>query len=101
MRHHPVRLWKNPGVLLRVVVVAIALVGLLMAYAQVQAVPIMADAANEFLKSLEPWQKTAVTFKLEDEERSNWFYTPVPRKGLALHDMKPYQRQLAMAMLAA
>jgi hypothetical protein len=94
-------LFKKPRVLLRVIVVSVALVGLLMAYAQVQAVPIMADAANVFLNSLEPWQKTAVSFKLEDEERSNWFYTPVPRKGLALHDMKPHQRQLAMALIAA
>ena len=61
----------------------------------------MTTATKNFINSLEPWQKTAVTFKMEDEERANWFYTPVPRKGLALHDMKPYQRQLAMAMLAA
>ncbi len=85
----------------RLLVVGTVLALLLGAYVKQQAPSIMTIATKNFINSLEPWQKTAVTFKMEDEERANWFYTPVPRKGLALHDMKPYQRQLAMAMLAA
>jgi hypothetical protein len=85
----------------RLVVVGALLALLLSAYVKQQAPSIMTTATKNFINSLEPWQKTAVTFKMGDEERSTWFYTPVPRKGLALHDMKPYQRQLAMAMLAA
>jgi hypothetical protein len=85
----------------RLIVVGALLALLLSAYVKQQAPSIMTNAAKNFINSLEPWQKTAVTFKMEDEERSNWFYTPVPRKGLALHDMKPYQRQLAMALVAA
>jgi hypothetical protein len=92
---------KNASMTVRLIVVTAALTLLLGAYVKQQSPSIMTTAAKNFLNSLEPWQKTAVTFKMEDEERANWFYTPVPRKGLALHDMKPYQRQLAMAMLGA
>ena len=92
---------KNASMTVRLLVVGTLLALLLGAYVKQQAPSIMTTATKNFINSLEPWQKTAVTFKMEDEERANWFYTPVPRKGLALHDMKPYQRQLAMAMLAA
>src|SRR6185437_2840277 len=92
---------KNASMTVRLLIIGTLLAVLLSAYVKQQAPSIMTNAAKNFLNSLEPWQKTAVSFKMEDEERSNWFYTPVPRKGLALHDMKPYQRQLAMAMIAA
>ena len=92
---------KNATMTVRVIVVTALLALLATAYVKQQSPSIMTIAAKNFINSLEPWQKTAVTFKLEDEERANWFYTPVPRKGLALHDMKPYQRQLALGMLAA
>ena len=92
---------KNASMTVRLIVVSALLALLLSAYVKQQAPSIMTTAAKNFINSLEPWQKTAVAFKMEDEERANWFYTPVPRKGLALHDMKPYQRQLAMAMVAA
>jgi hypothetical protein len=95
------RFVKNASMTVRLLVVTAALALLLGAYVKQQAPSIMTTAAKNFINSLEPWQKTAVTFKMEDEERANWFYTPVPRKGLALHDMKPYQRQLAMALVAA
>jgi len=95
------RFVKNASMTVRLLVVTAALALLLGAYVKQQAPSIMTIAAKNFINSLEPWQKTAVTFKMEDEERANWFYTPVPRKGLALHDMKPYQRQLAMALVAA
>jgi hypothetical protein len=92
---------KNASITVRLLMVMTAMALLLGAYVKQQSTSIMTTAAKNFVNSLEPWQKTAVSFKMEDEERSNWFYTPVPRKGLALHDMKPYQRQLALAMLGA
>lgn len=95
------RFVKNASMTVRLIVVTALLALLLGAYVKQQAPAIMTSAATNFLNSLEPWQKTAVSFKMDDAERSNWFYTPVPRKGLSLHDMKPYQRQLAMALLAA
>src|SRR5580704_7765261 len=92
---------KNATMPVRLLIVMTALALLMGAYVKQQSASIMTTAAKNFINSLEPWQKAAVTFKLEDEERSTWFYTPVPRKGLALHEMKPYQRQLALAMVAA
>jgi len=48
-----------------------------------------------------PAQRERMIFKLEDDERFNWFYTPVPRKGLPLREMTSGQRQLALALLSA
>ena len=61
----------------------------------------MTDAAKAFLASLTPQQRQQATFDMGDAERTNWFYTPVPRKGLPLRQMRPAQRQLAIALLSA
>jgi hypothetical protein len=59
----------------------------------------MRDAATAFLKTLDPAQKTAATFALTSEERETWFFTPVPRKGLAYFSMTDAQRAAAVALL--
>ena len=59
----------------------------------------MAAAANDFLATLEADQKERVQFAIDDEERTNWHYVPVPRKGLAMREMDPDQRLLAHALL--
>jgi hypothetical protein len=75
---------------------------LAVAYAKAPTAPAtMATTAKAFLDSLQPDQRTKATFTMNDEERSNWFYTPVPRKGLQLKEMTDKQRQLAMALLNA
>src|ERR1700676_769667 len=86
---------------LRLMLAGLALILLTSAYYRVQSVPLMTGAANAFLASLSPEQRARVTFDFQDQERMNWFYTPVPRKGLALREMSPGQRQLAMALLSA
>ncbi len=60
----------------------------------------MAAAANDFLASLEPEQKETATFTMEDQERFNWHYVPYDRKGLAIRNMRPDQRQLAHGLLS-
>lgn len=60
----------------------------------------MAAAAADFLNSLEEEQKDKATFELTDEERENWHYIPIERKGLAIRDMRPDQRQLAHGLLS-
>jgi hypothetical protein len=81
---------------------AIAAVGLLAAaHFHVQSASIMTDGAKAFLASLTAAQRQQATFDLGDAERMNWFYTPVPRKGLPLRQMQPAQRQLAIALLSA
>jgi hypothetical protein len=61
----------------------------------------MSDAAKTLIDALWPAQRERLLFKLDDDERFNWFYTPVPRKGLPLREMTSGQRQLALALLSA
>ena len=75
--------------------------GFLRAYARAGAAPAMTAAAKAFLDSLWQEQRDKATFKLGDDERLNWFYTPVPRKGLPLREMSSGQRHLAFALLSA
>jgi len=63
--------------------------------------PAMVTAARAFLDSLTPELKQKAQFALGAEERMNWFYTPVPRKGLPLKDMNERQRAAAMNLLRA
>ncbi len=88
--------WK-----LRLALAGLAFVLLTSAYYRIQSVPMMTGSANAFLASLSPEQRARVMFDFQDQERMNWFYTPVPRKGLPLREMTPGQRQLAMALLSA
>src|SRR6266536_4205063 len=58
----------------------------------------MADAANRFVDSLTPLQRSQATFPFEGDERYEWNYTPVPRNGLLLIDMTPAQQELALTL---
>ena len=57
------------------------------------------DAARQFLASLTPEQRAKAAFAFEDQERVNWFFIPIVRKGLTLKEMTPAQRQKAEALL--
>jgi hypothetical protein len=62
----------------------------------------MAKAANAFLASLTPEQKSQATFPFESDakgERVNWHFIPRERKGLPIKDMTEPQRALAKALL--
>jgi hypothetical protein len=59
----------------------------------------MREAAAKFLATLDATQKTAATFEFASDERQNWFFTPVPRKGLAYFSMNDAQRAAAVALL--
>lgn len=61
----------------------------------------MADAANHFLASLDPVQKAKATFEFKSDERQNWHFVPLDRKGLSVKELKPEQRPLANALLAS
>jgi hypothetical protein len=63
--------------------------------------PRMVTAARTFLESLTPEQKQKAQFPFDADERFNWFYTPVPRKGLTLKDMTDVQRTAALNLLRA
>ncbi len=60
----------------------------------------MVSAAQDFLASLDAEQRAKAVFDFKNEERENWKFTPVERKGLQLKEMRPEQRYLAMALLS-
>ena len=72
----------------------------------VQPVPVyefddMLQAAEAFLASLEPNQRSRASFAFEDAERLNWHFVPRSRRGLPLGEMSPEQQGLARAILKA
>jgi hypothetical protein len=63
--------------------------------------PEIATAVSTWLGSLDDAQRAQAVFPFSTDERFAWGYTPVPRRGLALRDMRPSQRAGAMGILAA
>lgn len=55
----------------------------------------MVEAATTFLASLTADQKSRVLFPVESEERLNWEYRPLKRRGVTLKEMDSSQQQLA------
>lgn len=68
--------------------------------AQVRLAGTLSDAAGRFLAALSPEQKARLNFTFDDNlERFNWHYIPRIRKGLALRELTPQQKTLALALL--
>lgn len=62
----------------------------------------MAAAADGFLKSLDPGQRTKATMSFDDPARMDWHNIPKPqRKGLQVRDMNAAQREAAHKLLQA
>lgn len=57
--------------------------------------------ATEFLNTLNPELKSKTIFTLDDEERLNFNFIPIIRKGPTFHDFNDKQKQAAMALLRA
>ncbi|MDF1745585.1 MAG: DUF3500 domain-containing protein, partial [Gimesia sp.] len=66
----------------------------------------MAAVAKRWLASLTKEQRAAATFKMDDEERSNWHFVPDfvikpnGRRGLTIGQMTPQQRIFAVTLPA-
>ncbi len=86
---------------LRLLAISMGIVLLTSAYYRVHSASIMADTAIAFLNSLTPEQRAQATFGLKDDERLNWHYVPIARKGLPFKDMTMPQKHLAHALLSA
>lgn len=61
----------------------------------------MGRAARDFLKGLDAEQKAKASFEFGDEERENWHFIPLDRKGLKLSELNPSQTHYAYALLAS
>jgi len=84
----------------RLLAASVGAVLLTSAYHRLDSPPIMAEAANRWLASLTPEQRAKATFTFADDERQNWHFIPIERKGLALREMTPAQKHLASALLS-
>ena len=58
-------------------------------------------AASAWLDALDDAQRASATFPFETNERFVWAYTPGPREGLAIRDLRPDQREAANAIVAS
>jgi hypothetical protein len=77
-------------------------VGLLaFAYETTTAPGIMTTAARAYLNALSPELRARTTFPMDAEERTNWHFVPLDRKGVALREMTSAQKHLAEALLSA
>ncbi|NJO25158.1 MAG: DUF3500 domain-containing protein [Bacteroidia bacterium] len=59
----------------------------------------MTASAVKFLQSLSTAQKAKAQFSFTDDERYNWFYTPVERKGIPLKELNDGQRKAGLDLL--
>lgn len=62
--------------------------------------PQMAEIAKTFLGSLTAEQKAKASFSFTDDERENWHFVPIERKGLPMKEMSAQSRLLAHALLS-
>src|SRR5260370_15857920 len=85
----------------RLLFVFAALALLTAAYERLNSPIVMTDAAKAFLASLPPEQRARATFPLTSDERMNWHFVPLERKGVALREMTSAQKHLAEALLSA
>ena len=60
----------------------------------------MGRAAKSFLKGLDTEQQKKAAFDFKAEERENWHFIPLDRKGLKLSELTPAQTHYAYALLA-
>lgn len=86
----------------RIIILSLLLAGIILpCYSQ--SLPIksgeMTTAAIKFLQSLSSTQKAKTQFALEDEERTNWHYVPIARKGIPLKELSATQRQAGLDLL--
>ena len=79
-----------------------AAVGLLTAaYERTRPESVMVSAAKAYLNSLSPELRARTTMPFNADERLNWHFIPIERKGVALREMTAAQKHLADALLSA
>ncbi len=61
----------------------------------------MAEAAQAFLDSLTPEQRSAAMFAFDSDDRFDWHYIPRERKGVPLRAMSGTQKKAALALVEA
>jgi hypothetical protein len=59
----------------------------------------MTASAIKFLQTLSSTQKAKAQFVFDDEERYNWHYVPIDRKGIPLKELTAAQRKAGLDLL--
>lgn len=77
---------------------SILLLGFMLLSALVKAQD-LSGKATAFLNSLSPELRESALFPVADEERYNWFFIPVVRKGPTFNDFNEKQKEAALALL--
>jgi hypothetical protein len=62
---------------------------------------LMETTAHAFLAALTADQRARAQIAFDDEERFNWAFFPMQRRGIALNDLQPEQRQLGHALISS
>ncbi|MBI4623612.1 MAG: DUF3500 domain-containing protein [Verrucomicrobia bacterium] len=60
----------------------------------------MEQAASNWLAALSPDQQRRAVYRFKDEERRNFHYFPIPRRGVPLKELNDAQRQLAYVLVS-
>ena len=74
---------------------------LVAAYERTSQQGVMTNAAKAYLNALSPELRARSIFPLDSDERLNWHFVPLERKGVALREMTSAQKHLAEALLSA
>jgi hypothetical protein len=69
------------------------------------AAALMAEAARDWLDTLDPEQRTTARGAVpahdrEDNERRRWFYTPTDHGGVTTHQQRPAQQRAGMRLIS-
>ena len=71
------------------------------AYERTSQHGVMTNAAKAYLNALSPELRARSIFPFDSDERLNWHFVPLERKGVALREMTSAQKHLAEALLSA
>ncbi len=85
----------------RLLLIGCAVALLTAAYERTNSSGVMTSAAKSYLAALTADQRARTAFPLTADERLNWHFVPIERKGLALREMTSAQKHLAEALLSA
>src|SRR5215210_2711758 len=69
------------------------------------AAALMAEAARDWLDTLDAEQRTIAQGAVpaddrEDNERRRWFYTPTDHGGVTIHQQRPAQQRAGMRLIS-
>ncbi len=85
----------------RAALAGVAVMLLTAAYERTDSRSVMTTTARAYLASLTPELRARTMFPFGSDERMNWHFVPIERKGVALREMTSAQKHLAEALLAA